>query len=213
MGGVQQDRPLRLAQGGHRPVLVVMVPLEDVPQDGVQVGLLAPLPQLQQPALRPGLGGGGQKDLHVRPGQDHRADVPAVHDHVVLPGLPALKVQQEVPHLGDGGHLGGQTGDLMLPDGPGHVLPGQEHPLFPVGAVVHGDVQPLQQGDHLGRVGGVGPRPQGPEGHRAVDGPRIHIEIPQLAGQGPGQGALSGPGGAVNGDADVLHGRSLRYRF
>ena len=75
-------------------------------------------------------------------------------------GLLALEVQQKGTDFRDGGHLGGQTGNFMLPDGGGDILPFQEHTLFAGWAVVHYNIQTVQQRNHLGRVSGIRIGPQ-----------------------------------------------------
>ena len=40
--------------------------------------------------------------------------------------------------------------------------------------------------------------------HGAVDGPGVHVEIAQLPGHPPSDGALPRPGRAVNGDGNKL---------
>ena len=191
--GIQQHSVLRLTERGHRPVPVLFIPLDDVPENGLQLRLLSPLLQFQQAAAGPGLRRGGKEDLCPRVREHHRPDVPAVHDHVVLHGLTALKVQQEVPHRGQGSHLGGQSGDLVDPDSLCHVTSRQVHPLYTICPIIHAQVQPLQQRGDLLRVGWIRPCLPGPQGHRAVDGPRVYIQIPQLPGQRPGPGCSFRP--------------------
>ena len=64
----------------------MLIPENDIPEHGVIVRLLPPLPQLVKAAAGPVLWRGGEENLYIRAGEDHRADVPAVHDHVPLSG-------------------------------------------------------------------------------------------------------------------------------
>ena len=67
-------------------------------------------------------------------------------------GQLPLALQQEGPHLRQGGHLGGVLGYRILPDGLGHILPIEEHMLYPVVLIPHPNVQLIQQREHLGGV-------------------------------------------------------------
>ena len=95
----------------------------------------------------------------------------------------------------------------MLADGIGHILAVQIHMLQAVRAILQLDVQAVQQSGHRRLVLRVHSGPVGPQTYGPIDGPGIHIQKAQPAGQQLRQGGLSRPGGAVHGDALVLcHG-------
>ena len=178
---------------------VVVVPLLHLPQHlGVGLGR-TPLLQLQLPALCPHLHVGVEENFHVRVGQHHRADIPAVHDDAVLPRQRALHLHQEVPHTLDGGDGGGVHGYLRQADVRRHILPVQQHALQAVAVVLHGDVDVRQRGQHRRRVLGVDAPSLHIQTDGAVNGAGVHIQDAQPLRRRLGQCALARAGGPVYG--------------
>ena len=137
--------------------------------------------------LLPAAGGaclraGSQEDLHRSVRQHHRADVPAIHQHILLFGHAALQVQQKCPHggvctYGRGCHTRG-----FGADGGAHVLVLQVDVLL-----ARNGGQPQldfrQQGIHRRVVLGVLARAQGVQADGAVHCTGVHIDIAQLCRQ------------------------------
>ena len=130
MGAVAQPRVLRLAQRGGSPVAVIVVPLNDGGQHILVAFFYALLLLFQPAAAGAGLWGGGQVNFNGGLGQHHRADIPPIHDDIVLPGQAALLLQQVGPYLRQGGNSGGGRGGLRQADGLRNILAIQQDALL-----------------------------------------------------------------------------------
>ena len=76
-------------------------------------------------------------------------------------------------------------------------------------SVAQADFKFRQQGRHRRPVFGIRALAVNPVADGAVNGAGIHIEVTQRLGNAFGQCALSGAGGAVNGNADGFQSGSL----
>ena len=74
-------------------------------------------------AFGAGLVGGGQENFQLSVGDDHRTDVPPVHNQALLFGHLLLQPQQKGAHAGDGGDVRGGHGGFRAADGFRHILP------------------------------------------------------------------------------------------
>ena len=181
---------------------VVIVPLAHLRQHLFISLRRSPLLQLPAAAARTFFRGSRQKNLDRGIRQHHRADVPAVHHHIVFPRQLPLHFQQVRPHRRMGGDRGGIQGNLRQADLFRHVLPVQRHMLKAVLPVGQADLQLRQKGGNRLPVSGIHTFCIGPIADGAVNGAGIHIEIPQRSGNAFCQCAFSGAGGAVDGDTD-----------
>ena len=57
----------------------MLIPENDIPEHGVIVRLLPPLPQLVKAAAGPVLWRGGEENLYIRAGEDTRTSLPLVY--------------------------------------------------------------------------------------------------------------------------------------
>ncbi|CAN4008126.1 DUF6487 domain-containing protein, partial [Dysosmobacter welbionis] len=146
--GVQQHRVLRLTQGCGVTVGIVPVPFLNGTEDSRIRLRRPPLLQLQHPAAGPLLRGSGEKHLHLRIRQHHRADIPAVHHHAVLPGQLALHLQQVRPNLRIGGYQRGVAGHLRQADLRRHIHSIQLHVLQAVRPIGQANLQVRQHRHH-----------------------------------------------------------------
>ena len=181
---------------------VLIVPLLDLLQNPLVIRLLALVQQLPGAAAGPDLRGGRQEDLHRGLRQHHGADVPAVHDHVVLRGHVPLHIQQQVPDNGVGGYQAGLLGDVLGADVGSDIHAVHDHVLNALFVVLDADGQLVDvAGDAVQVLGADTPQVE-EVGHGAVDRPGVHIIIAQFLCQTPGDSAFARPGRAVNGDGD-----------
>ena len=68
-------------------------------------------------APRPGLGCGGEEDLHVGIRDDHRSDVATLHHHAAFAGgQVSLQLHQPNAYRGPRGHRRDGTGHLVAPN-------------------------------------------------------------------------------------------------
>ena len=86
MGAVAQPGIFRLPQRGGGPVAVIVVPFDNGSQHILVAFRYAFFLLLQPAAAGAGLWGGGQVNFNGGLGQHHRADIPPIHDDIVLPG-------------------------------------------------------------------------------------------------------------------------------
>ena len=151
VGGVDDPGPVGHAQGRRRPGAVEPV----TAGQGVRA--------LLRPAPGPLVGGGGEVDLDVGVGEDHRADVPAL-DHPAPPlGHPLpLALHQHRPHRRVGRHRRHRPAHLGAADGLGHVGPVHLHPVADLDGRGPGPARPRRPGP-TGRWPGRG-RPRPPPG-------------------------------------------------
>ena len=181
---------------------VLIVPLLNVLEDFIVVRLLSLRNQLVRAALCPHLRGRGEENLHRGLGQYHGADVPAVHDDVVLLGHFPLHVQQQVPDDGVGRNETGLLGKVGGADIAGHVHAVHDHVLDALVVVLDADGQLVDvAGDAVYVLGTDAPQVE-EIGHGAVNRPGVHVVKAQLFCKSSGDGGLSRPGGAVNGDGN-----------
>ena len=142
-------------------------------------------------ALRPGLRRGRKEYFQIRLRQHYRADIPAIHNDIVLTGGPPLHLHQKIPYHWKGRSLGSTGGDFILPNGFRYILAPQVHVLESILLIGHGDDQVWQYRLHPGRVRrGHAPAPDR-QPYRTVDGSGIHIQKPKLLGQTLGQRGFS----------------------
>ena len=147
------------------------------------------------PALGPFLGRGREEHLELGVGEDHAADVAALHDRPAVVGDPLpLEVHQGGADVGHGRHLAHHAPDVGAADLVGDVVAVDRHP-----AVAQLDLEVLGDGGHLGRVVGGAP-PEDGGGHRPVHGARLQAVEAEAVGHGPGHGGLARPDGTVDGD-------------
>ncbi len=155
---------------------------------------LRPSSRSAGPALGPGLGGGGQVDLHIGVGQHHGADV-AAFDHAPAPRRHPrpLSGHQFPAHGRVGGHGGDGGVDGDGADGVGGVLAVDED------AGAHLDVERPGQAGHALGVGQIDAPGQRRPRHGPVHGPGVEALDPEALGHGLGQGGLARAGWAVDG--------------
>ena len=101
-----------------------------------------------------------------------------------------------------GRHSGSAEGDLRQADLLRHILSVQGHVLQAVSPIGQADFKLRQQGCHSFPVLGVRAPAVNAVTNGAVNGAGIHIEVAQILGHALCQSALSGAGGAVNGNTD-----------
>ena len=165
---------------------VVIIPAADVLEDLLVVHLLPLLLQLKGAPAGALLRARGQEDLDLRVGQDDGADVPPVHQDIVLAGDLSLGLGQEIPHPLMGRDLAGCHRDRLAADLLRDVLPIEENVLRAVD-IPQFQLQLFQLRQHLRRVGHLDPRPHHVQPDGAVERPGVHIEKAQLPRQPPGQ--------------------------
>ena len=86
MGGIYQNGVFRLFQRSHRPMGIIIVPCNDI-LENIVIGNLFPLGQMfVLPAVCSRLWRRREDDFHIRIGQHHSANIPAIHHHIVFLG-------------------------------------------------------------------------------------------------------------------------------
>ena len=180
---------------------VLIIALANILQHFFVIGGLAFFHQLFHTALGTGFGAGGEKDLHGGLRQDHRADITAVHQHILLFGHAALQAQQKLAHTGVCGYGAGSHAHLLLTNGFRNILAVQINVLCAVNA---GKLQMNagQQLLHGGSILQIRFFTQAKQTDRAVHGAGVYINIAQLFGKALGQGGFSGSAGAIDCNRD-----------
>ena len=154
---------------------VVIVPLAHLRQHLFISLRRSPLLQLPAAAARTFFRGSRQKNLDRGIRQHHRADVPAVHHHIVFPRQLPLHFQQVRPHRRMGGDRGGVQGDLRQTDLIRHIRTVQCHVLQAVLSVMQADLQFRQQRGSGLTILGVHALGKGGIADGAVNSAGIHI--------------------------------------
>src|SRR5579885_2377722 len=168
---------------------VARVAFLDVPQDGFVYSRRAVFPQLFGPPPGAFLAAGGDEQLHVGVGADHRADVAAVeHRALRLPGEASLEGEQGGSFLQNGGdHRGGAADRLVaqarIVEQRRVEAARRRRGGFGIGRIAAG-------GEHAQRRG-------------AVEPPGIEMGQAELCGEVSRQRALARGGRAVDGDDEA----------
>ena len=195
------------------PVGVLVVPLLDLLQDLIEVCLLPLGSQLLGTAPGPDLRRCRQEDLHGSLRQHHGADVPAIHDDVIFPRHRALHIQQGFP---DDGMSRNQTGflpDFLGADISSHIHAVHDHVLNTLFIVFDTNGQFIDvAGDAVNILGRNTPQVK-KVCYGAVNGTGIHIMIAQFLCQTAGNGGLTSPRRAINGDGDFLSHSTFLFHF
>jgi len=162
----------------------------------------APLAVLTQTALGAGGERGVKVDLRRGQGENHRADIPALHDDAAGASEGALPVDHAVTDLGMGGHgrhvrFHFRSADLVRDVA---AVPG--YPCF-AAARREPEVRCGQHGGESRLVGEGDPVRFGRPGQGAVHGARVHVDQVQMLGEGAGGGGFTGSGGSIDGDHRV----------
>ena len=178
-----------------------MVPLNDLLENGGQLCLLTLGDQLVIAALCPNLGGSGQEDLHLCLGQHHSADIPAIHNAVILTGNLTLHIQQHITNHLVGGNQACLLGDVLGADLTGNVHAVHDHVLLAFFVILDLDGQLVDVALHTVCILGADAQKIQEICHGAVDSAGIHIAVAQLFGQGLCNGGFACTGRAV--DCDI----------
>ena len=101
---------------------VLIVPLLHIGQHFLIGRVDALFPVLLPPAGGAGFRRSGEENLHRGIRQHHRADVAAIHQHVLLPGHVPLHLQQEGADGRVRAHSGSCHAHLFGADGGAHVF-------------------------------------------------------------------------------------------
>ena len=136
--------------------------------------------------------------------QNIRADVPPVHDDVVLRGHLPLQLGQPHAHRRMGRNGGRCHGQLRCAQPVGHVLTGEQHALSRI-RIPHRNLRARQRRADRFRIVYRHAPPQAPERHGAVHGAGIQISDAEPRGHGLCDGALSGARRTVDGNVQSLH--------
>ena len=184
---------------------ILVIPLLDFLQNRFVLRFLPFCKKLVTAALGPDLGGGGEENLHRCLGQNYGPNVPAIHDDVVLFGDFPLHIQQHFPHAGVGGNQAGFLRNLLGADVVCHIHPIHYHVLQAAFVIFNSNGQLINVTvDPIHILGADTPKIH-KICHRAINRAGIHITIPQLRGKLAGNGALPGPGGAIDGYGNSFH--------
>ena len=210
LAGIHQNSILRLPQRCGGPVAVLIIPAADVLQNGFEISVHTFFLQFPEAAGGPGLGAGGEEDLHTGVRQDHGADVPPIHQDVVGAGHAPLQFQQKGTHRRMSRHCTGGHAHLFGPDGLAHVLTAQKHTLGAV-HIAQLDLDLGQKGRDRCLILGVHALAQGEQTDGAIHGAGVHIQIAQLLCQALGKSRFSRPGGAVDGNRDHVFSYFLLF--
>ena len=156
--------------------------------------------QVAQPPTGTFLRARGEEDLAAGMWKYDRSLVAAFRDEVLPCRQGLLQEHEARPHLRMIGGVTRNRRDFPAPHGIGHVLALQEDPLA-------GDAKIQRQGQfgQFLRAVPINAGPQAGQGHGTVHGAGVQIAAAQSPGQGPSDGALSCPGGSVDGDNHGLH--------
>ena len=177
---VHLDRIPGHFQRRNLPVGVLVISLLNFLKNSGIIRLFAPGRQFLGPALCPDLRCGSEEDLHRGLGQYHRANVPAVHNYVVLPGNLPLHLQKQIPNQRLGRHKAGFLGDILGADVPRHIHAVHDHMLNTFLIIFHGDVQFIDiPADSVGIFGADSPQIEEIR-YCAVNGTGVYIIIPQF---------------------------------
>ena len=139
---------------------------------------------------------GSQKNLDLCMGEDDGPYIPSVHDHIVLPRKAFLNIKQRLAYFGKGTDPGSHGRDLLCPEKGSDILSLEPDDLLPV-FIPDTDLcltATAPDGLYIGRICSQSAEIQS---HGAVHCPGIHIDVGQLSGELPGDGAFSGPCRAV----------------
>jgi hypothetical protein len=177
MRGIEQVRVGGgLQRGGGAPG-IPFVPPQQVGQDLIFVGRLAPGPHFGGAAGGPHFGRGHHEDLHVRARRDDGADIATVeHGARGLGGKPALIVHQRLADLRNRRHDRGGFGDCRR----------FQHALVKLGRVER-DRGIDRLFDIVGRVTAIEHR----LGHRAIDQAGVEMRQPVNRRHLLGDGSLA----------------------
>src|SRR6202521_350999 len=186
LGGIEQDRVRRGFQGRNRPPGITGVAPLEVGEYLVEGDGLALRHELPMAAFRAPLHRGGDEDLGLGRGRDHRTGVAAVEDRA--PGSAReglLKIEERRAHLGNGGDHRGRLAE---------VLAGQ-----PAG-IEMGKIDRLGR-SHRGRAI-VRALARGDDGgaDSAIEEPGVEMRKLEVPRQRAGECAFARSGGPVDGD-------------
>ena len=160
--------------------------LQDIGEDRVVVGVLAPLRQLQGAPLCARLGARRDEDLHRRLGADDRADVaPVEHRPARTRGEAPLRVEQGRPHPRHGGDDRRRLTDR----------PAAQGPLVEVG-----ETEPARRGNRRRLVVDIAILGDHRRGGRAIEETRVQVRQSVMGREPPGDRAFARSRGTVDGD-------------
>ena len=154
--------------------------------------------QFQQTALGTNLSRSRQKNLHIRVGQHHGADIPAIHDHIVLTGHFPLHIQQHIPDHRMGRHQACLLGDILGADIISYIHAVHQHVLLSLFIIFNVDGQFINVTFHTVHILGADAQQVHKVRNGTVNGTGIHIVKAQFLCQSLGHGGFACTGRAVN---------------